>query len=103
MDTEQAQFTRELFLLLGLIKPPAILNGRIINPLTPGAAEDKRDQHHKDQDNPGCIFQAESGKWTFRVAYKRVRLRKGGFPDEAAARQDMLRWLREQKALRTKG
>ncbi len=101
MDTEQAPFTRELFLLLGLINPPKVHNAVLVNPLTPWSDGEKIPQAHKDRQHPGCIFQTESGKWAFRVAWRGIRLRKGGFPDAETAKEDMLRWLNAQKALRS--
>lgn len=101
MDTELAPFTRDLFLLLGLINPPKVHNAVLVNPLTPWSDGEKVPQVRKDRLHPGCIFQTESGKWAFRVSWRGIRLRKGGFPDAETAKEDMLRWLNAQKALRS--
>lgn len=98
MDTEPAPFTVELFQLLGIIKPPEVVQANMVTPLNPWLRNEKVIQRRREVRHPGHIFKRGT-KWVFKITYRGNRIQKGGFETELAARHDMQRWLTAQKVL----
>jgi len=87
MDTELAPFTKELFQLLGIIEPAGVEHACLISPLDRKPARAKQKPRNPQQ--PGCVSFWGS-TWGYRIAYSGVRVSKGGFPTEEAARKAVL-------------
>ena len=92
MDTELAPFTKELFQLLGIIEPAGIECAQLVCPLDTKPARVKQKPRNPQQ--PGCVSRWGS-TWGYRVAYNGVRVSKGGFPTEEAARKTALERFNE--------